>query len=208
MASIPNITAPNAAPAALEGFAAFLQSKVEEGGEFKPGESIQFAWMWLQVEGDDAGLYVAAPTFGKMPMEFAADCSVALNLVLQQGFVTSSFGLPMEMCHAAQSAIVIKDLQSSERWFMNRTDGEENHASGWYIGAEDSQLDPNDPANLELRSLWELFCLRPEMGEFFLLPPGLIVALEDTPKVLKDGEPLAPLEDSYFAQKFPDSFAN
>ncbi|MGB0582807.1 MAG: immunity protein Imm33 domain-containing protein [Limisphaerales bacterium] len=204
MSVVPNITAPTALPPALEGFASFLREAVESGVEFKPGETVQFSWVWFQVAGDENSLRVTAPETGRTPMEFGDDCSAALNLVLQQRYVADSFELECGWCHALQSAIVIKDLESCEQWFMNRTDAEEGTTSGWYIGAEDSDLEVNDSANLELRSLWELSCLRSEMTELFLLPQGTVVVLDETPRVLTD-DGRVPLEDSYYAQKYPDS---
>lgn len=207
MGLIPNITAPTALEPAREGFASFLRESVESGVDFRPGETVQFSWMWLQVAGDENSRRITAPVRGKMPMEFVDDCSDALNLALQQRYVADSFDAECGWCNACQSAIIIKGLESCSQWFMNRTDPEEGTSSGWYVGAEDSKLDPNDPENLELRSLWELYCLRPEMGEFFLLPPGMVVVLDGTPKVLNDAGLVAPLEDSYFAQKYPGSLA-
>lgn len=208
MSQIPNIKAPTALPEARENFEEFLGEIADFGGEFIPGEMFRYSWMLLQVGQDENGPRIMAPVFGKYPFEYIEDCSAALNLVAQQRLVAESFSVSVGRCTAIQAAIVVKDLNACSKWTMTRIGREGDSVSGWSFGAEDSQLDPNVQENLELRSLWDLYSQRPELGEFCLLPPGMAVALEAVPRVMKDGKVVQPLAGSYFAQKFPDSETN
>jgi hypothetical protein len=181
----------------------FLQSRISEDAEFKIGHTIQCSWMWFRVGTDERGQpLILAPQTGVMPMSFVPDSSDALNLVLTQRYVCDSFGVECGWCNAVQSAIVIKDLADCKEVFMNRTAQEDGRASGWLFGASDTKLDVNDGRNLELKSLWELSCNLPESSDFFLLPQGWQVALEDRPVVLRDFKVASARPNSYYVGRY------
>jgi hypothetical protein len=174
-----------------------------EGKVFTVGQTIQCSWMWFKVGTDEHGKSeVLAPTLGVMPMDFAPDCSDALNLVLTQRYVCDSFGVECSWCNAAQSAIVVKDIAACGEVFMNRTEDQHGNISGWFFGASDSKLDVNDPENLELKSLWQLSCEHPESRDFFLLPAEWQVAFEERPVVLRNTNLATARPDSYYAAKY------
>lgn len=199
----PQICAPKAIGPALEMLRGFLQSRLAQGAEFKPGHSIQCSWMWFKVGADEQGLpTILAPQAGIMPMRFVTDSSEALNLVLTQRYVCDSFGVECGWCNAVQYAVVIKDLADCQRVFMNRTEQEKDLASGWFFGASDSKLDAKDAHNLEFKSLWELSCDLPESRDFFLLPQGWQVALEDGPVVLQDFKVATARPNSYYVARY------
>jgi hypothetical protein len=199
----PRIHAPKAVAPAVKMLSDFLQSRVAEGAEFKTGHTIQCSWMWFKVGTDEQGQpTILAPQTGAMPMRFVEDSSDALNLILTQRYVCDSFGVECGWCNAVQSAVVIKDLADCKRVFMNRTEEEDGRASGWIFGASDSKLDANDAHNLELKSLWELSCDLPESQDFFLLPQGWQVALEDRPVVLQDFNVAGARPNSYYVARY------
>jgi hypothetical protein len=199
----PRIHAPKAVAPAVEMFSNFLQSRIAEGAEFKIGHAIQCSWMWFKVGTDERGQpTVLAPQTGVMPMNFVADSSDALNLILTQRYVCDSFSVQCGWCNAAQSAIVIKDLAGCKSIFMNRTEQEDGRTSGWFFGAADSKLDSDDVHNLELKSLWQLSCELPESRDFFLLPQGWQVVFEDRPVVLRDFKVASALPTSYYAARY------
>lgn len=199
----PRIHAPKAVAPAVEMLRGFLQSRVAEGAEFKTGHTIQCAWMWFKVGTDERGQpTILAPQTGLMPMRFVVDSSEALNLILTQRYVCDSFGAECGWCNAVQSALVIKDLADCKRIFMNRTEPENGRASGWFVGASDSKLEANDPHNLELKSLWELCCSLPESSDFFLLPQGWQVVLEDRPVVLQELKVASARPNSYYVTRY------
>jgi hypothetical protein len=195
---LPKLHAPDAIEPARDMLVGFLKTRAAEGAEFAPGETIQCGWMWFII--DEQG--VAAPQMGVMPMAFQADCSAALNLVLRQRYLCDSFDLGYGWCDARQAALTIKGIGECNEIFMNRQHEASGHDSGWYFGASDNPRDPNDPSNLEWRSLWELACLFPTSLEFFLLPPEHQVTLEGRPVVLRDFQALVAKPESYFAVKY------
>ena len=197
----PRIYAPTAIPPASDALISHLNESVATGVEFKVDQTIQISWIWLKIAHDQNGLKVTAPLHPLMPMEFGDDCSDGLNLMIRQRYVADSFGVATGWCNALQSAIVIKDLDQCTQWFMIRMDNEEGNTSGWFIGAQDSKLDANTAENLELISLWELYCRREEVGEFFLLPVGWQVVFEPAPTILNGYTPVEPLPGSYIATK-------
>ena len=199
----PHLHAPTAIAPAIEMLTGFLESRIEAGASFQSGQTIQCSWMWFKVGEDETGRSVVlAPRAGVMPMDFVPDCSEALNLVLTQRYVCDSFGLESCACSAIQSAIVIKDLARCREVFMNRIDPENGHSSGWYFGAFDGEVDVNDPENLQLMSLWELSCHFPLSRDFFILPQGWQVVLDQKAEVLKDFERAVPEAGSYYARRY------
>ncbi|MFT5128529.1 MAG: hypothetical protein ACI8W8_002140 [Rhodothermales bacterium] len=199
----PEIHAPDAIEPALDMLESFIATRLEEGAGFEPGETILCGWMWFLVEEAGGKPTVVAPELGVMPMQFQANCSNALNMVLGQRYLCDSFGLSYGWCDARQAALCIKGIGECEEVFMNRQGESKDQDSGWYFGASDNPRDPNEPGSLEWRSLWELSCLFPRALEFFLLPPGHQATLHGRLAVLHDFEPLTPKPESYFATKYP-----
>lgn len=200
--SVPSVYAPTAIEPARNLVESFLAERVASGLSFGPGETIQLSWIWLRVE-ESAGIpKITAPKFHAMPMEFTEDCSESLNLVARQRYICDSFGAGVEGCNCMQYAVAVRDWGSRSRWFMNRTASEDGRASGWFVGAVDSDLDLNNADNLAAVSLWELFCRKPNSGDFFLLPPGWQVVFEDRPVVLYNHQRVEPRQGSLFQLKY------
>src|SRR5882724_10072212 len=121
----PRFSAPKAITPAVQMLRDFLEKRIAEGKDFKLGHTIQCSWVWFKVGVDDQEEFVIlAPKAGLMPMDFAADCSTALNLVLTQRYVCDSFGVGCGWCNALQSAIFVKDIADCTKVFMNRTEDE------------------------------------------------------------------------------------
>jgi hypothetical protein len=199
----PRIHAPRAVAPAVNMLKDFIKSRMSEGAEFSIGQTIQCAWMWFRVGTDERGQpTILAPRMGVMPMDFVPDCSDALNLVLTQRYLCDSFGVECDWCNAVQSAIVVKDLANCKGIFMERSEQENGRASGWFCGASDTKLDMNDVRNLELKSLWQLSCALPQSRDFFLLPKGWQVALEDRPIVLCDRKLVSARLNSYYLARY------
>lgn len=204
----PRIHAPTTTEPALKiraNLANSLRERIMDGASFAPGHIIHLGWMCFKILPDQTGeLVVHAPRAGTLPMAFIPDCSLALNLILEQHHICDSFELDVELapCNARQSALVIKDFAACREPFMNRTDPVKENASGWFFGATDSKLSPQRPENLEWKSLWELSNLVPAAAPFFLLPPGWQVSFKDKPTVLKDYKPASPVRGSYYDCKY------
>lgn len=199
---IPEIYAPHAFEPAYKMIQEYLTDSVNNGIVFSNGEMLQILWIWLKIKDSDKHFRIQAPEFGTMPLNFIEDCSHSLNLVLTQKYLIESFDSGYGMCNCMQSAIVIKDIHSCSKIFINRLGEEKESDSGWFFGAQDSELDANDPENLERRSLWELFCSYPSCGDFLLLPSGWQVVFEDRPVVLNDFSPAKFKKASYYAEKY------
>lgn len=199
---VPTLHAPRAMPPAYDLVRRWVDDYVERGAQFRDGEALEVGWMTFRVGVDSRGVRMCAPRPGQSPMVFVDDCSEALDLIAAQRYLVDSFGIESSPCQCAQVAIVVRDLDQHADWFLDRMTGEEGQASGWYFGARSSTLDVNDAANLEYRSLWELFCRRPEIGPFLELPPGWQVSLGERPVVHRDREPATPLSGSYYARKY------
>lgn len=199
---IPSVFAPRALDIVKTMFNEYLETREKEVIDFQNDETIQFGWSLLLIKDVNSRLEVQGPVPGEMPMRFVPDCSHSLNLMAKQRYICDSFKQQIELCNARQSAIVVKDLASCKHIFMNRAEGENGGASGWFIGAKDSQADSENADDFELKSLWEISCLYPQTIEFFLLPENWQVLLAESPIVLNDYKPAEWLEDSYFDQKF------
>ncbi|GHB99300.1 immunity protein Imm33 domain-containing protein [Cerasicoccus arenae] len=198
----PTFLAPNAIAPAQELLDSFLDAQLKQGVPFEPGQFIQLAWMWLKVGGSQEAPVIMAPIIGIAPMTFAPDCSDALNLIFLQRYVCDSFQAGFQICDARQSIIVMKDIENCKELHMARAPNESPHASGWFLGAADSALDAEKPDSLELKSLWDVACLFPQILDFFLLPDGWQVVFKDRPIVLHDYEPANAVPESYFARKY------
>jgi len=198
----PRFQAPDAIEPACSLLQDFLEQTVSSGAQFRAGELIKLSWSWLKVEDEGGDLKITAPKPASLPMEFIDDCSDALMLTVQQRYVTDSFDAGFEGCNARQHAIIIRDLFDCEQWFLNRMDPEKDASSGWFVGAFDSNRTPDTPDDLELISLWELYCRKPLMAEFFLLPVGWQVVFDELPVVCFQEQAVKPQPGSYFELKF------
>lgn len=200
--NVPTLYAPNAFEQALTILPNYFEEQIRNGVKFHSEETVQCGWMWFKLFQKDGGLSVLAPEFGKMPINFIEDCSDALNLILTQKYLIESFNADFGWCDLRHSAIVLRDFDKSTEKFMSRLDDVEGASSGWYFGSNDGGIDPNDPENLELLSLWEVLCKYPFIGDFMLLPLGWQVFFEDKPVVLYDYEKAEFKSDSYYEQKY------
>ena len=200
--SQPQIYAPNVLESALDMLKSFIDERTEAGVPFKLDQLIHCSWMWFKVGEKDGDLCILAPGFGENPMNFNADCSDSLNLILTQKFLVESFEADFGWCDLRQSAIVLKGFDDSDSKFMSRLDDVEGNSSGWYFGTNDNCIDPNNPENLELKSLWEIFCKHPYVGDFMLLPIGWQVFFEDIPVVLNAYEKASYNEGSYYQEAY------
>lgn len=201
MNAIPSFRAPEAFDQAKNLLSDYLREQVSQGVTFKPGQFIQLGWSWLEVAEKDGQTILCAPQWGKHPMHFQEDCSEALNVVLLQRYFAESFTPQITPCHARQSALMIKDLDQCKNIFINRDEPTNERDSGWFFGAQDSQLEANDSQNLVPISLWELVCRYPASVECLWLPAGWQVVFEDRPIVLQDYEPAGFAQDSYYHQQ-------
>lgn len=198
----PRIHAPTAIEPAFRILDEFLESRVSQGYGFELDQTIQLWWMWFKVGGEPGALKVLSPEFGKMPMCFQEDCSDGLMKMITQKFMADSFVSEHGWCDACQGAMVIKDFQCCEKIFIDRIGDEEDGDSGWYLGAYDSKLDPNKADNIVYKSLWEVSCDFPILMDFFLLPKGWQVALEEKPKVLRGFDRVLSERGSYYFEKY------
>lgn len=198
----PQIIAPNAFEPALEMLNSFIDERIENEVPFKPDQLIQCSWMWFKVGVKENDLCVLAPEFGVNPMNFINDCSDSLNIVLTQKYLVESFDADFGWCDLRQSALVLKGFDDSNDQFMSRLDDVDGYSSGWYFGTSDNEIDANNPDNLELKSLWEVFCTHPHIGDFLLLPSGWQVFFEDVPVVLNDYEKARCKKDSYYQEAY------
>jgi uncharacterized protein YegJ (DUF2314 family) len=205
--TVPGAFAPSAIADSRDVLVEFLTESVSQGVVFNPGESIRYGWMWFIIS-DDVTMAVEAPQLFKTPFEFQPDVSDALNLVLRQRYVCDSFGLEMLMCNFRQTCVCLKGLKPGDSIFMNRTDLAKDHVSGWYVGSNDSELDPNDVDNLELRSLWEITCDFPQVAEFWMLPLNWQVVFEPDPVVLNDFSPVEARQGSYLTAERPEVYGD
>ncbi len=199
---IPTIHAPTASPSALSIIQSFLQEQVESGTKFKPNETIQVGWIQLKVSTSKAGLTLVAPCFSSNSKKLTDDCSDIINLFAKQRYIADSFKADYGWCSCKQYAVVIKEIGSCKDWFMNRIEPGKPNDSGWFIGAKDTLLDANNPEHLETISLWEIFCQRPQLGDFFLLPFNWQVILQSCPVVLYDCTIVEPLPGSLFERMY------
>ncbi len=200
--NIPEIYAPNAIEPALDILQGYLLDRANEIDGYSDSEFIQFSWVFLKILEIEGKLKIYSPEFGAMPIRFIEDSSDSINLVARQKYIADSFGVEGSGCNFRQTATVVKDIGQCSRVFMNRSWPKEGMGSGWFFGALDSALDVNDTANLEVRSLWELFCLFPSSGDFFLLPEGWQVMLDEKPIVLFDYEEADFIKDSFYDNKY------
>ncbi|MCB1049387.1 MAG: hypothetical protein KDC71_02225 [Acidobacteria bacterium] len=199
---IPKIHAPNAIPQAVETLQRYLQAQNDQAIAFQQGQTLQFGWMIFKVIENQSSLALWAPKQFSWPIEFEEDCSQAINLVLTQKYLVESFCTEFEWCNLRDNALVLKGFTENSKIFMNRTDRRESNRSGWFFGAADSIRDANDPANLEVMSLWEVLSLFPPAADFLLLPQNWQVLFQHHPTVLQDYEEAKYASDSYFSKKY------
>ena len=198
-----SISASNVVPDQWRNFVLqYCEEQQARGVQFKDGETIGVGWMVFKLKSETDHFIIQAPKLGSMPMVFDDDCSNALQVAMTQKYMAESFGCPLTACNCLQSAIILKNLSREDGIFMNRQETEQGNDSGWFIGAQNSKLDPNDPKNLERKSLWEISRLFPETIEFWQLQVNWQVVFEPRPIVLCSFQKSRPVPRSYYATKY------
>ncbi|WP_309397751.1 immunity protein Imm33 domain-containing protein [Cerasicoccus maritimus] len=199
----PTFSAPTAISTVAQSLTHFIDTQFAHGAKFEAEQYLQFGWVQFKIEEVNGGLQILAPKPEATPLQFQPDCSDALNLILRQRYMCDSFGVQMMSCHLGSSIICIKDFAERKQLFIDRLDAPKEHASGWFLGARDSELDTQNVENLELRSLWEIACAFPDFVDFFLLPQGWQVILEEkAPMVTHAYEIATAAPGTYYADKY------
>jgi len=154
--------------------------------ETKVGETVQLGWFWFRiVEGDD-GIDIETLDFKKMA-SFTRDFQITEQIYWAQNETLRRLKIKGQDCTLMDSAIVSKSYNPGDpRTFIERSDQNSHHDSGWYIGLQDDEIDMNDEESFKLLSLYELTIHDQWFARYWLLPVGFRVFFDqDVPEVIR-----------------------
>ncbi len=188
----------------VDWFSGWITDYVNEGVEFSTGQTIQYGWSILQVQLNNGVLKVFGPDFENIPINWTEDLSQPISLMMEQKYVTESYGADLDICQMLNTSIVGQEF-TSKPIIMRRYSRSENNAedSGWFIGSLRDDVDNNDPEQLSLMSLYEICLHTPDVAKFLWLPKNYEIILEgDSFKVICNQEVVQPEKDSYVEKKY------
>lgn len=191
-ARIPTVHAPHAPRHVLTPLHNWLARMSAAGTPFEDGQQFQMGWMWFRIGIDSRGARVTAPRVGAPALCYVEDCSDALQILASQQSILSKYNVESAPCDCTQTALIVRDLGTCEKPFIDRLAHQMDGRTGWYIGAHDSELDVTQPENLKLVSIWEVLSRRPELAPYLLLPPGWQVSFHDEPVVMYQRQVVEP----------------
>jgi hypothetical protein len=143
------------------------------------GESVECGWFIFRTVLEDGQLDLETLDFHAMA-SFTRDFGPVERIDAEQSAVLSAQRVEPEPCSLWHAAIISRSyMPGAPHAFIERLDQLENSKSGWYIGVADDPLDVNEPANLQLRSLYELTIDDPRFAPYWLLPVGFLVEFND-----------------------------
>lgn len=181
----------------LEKEAIWLLSYFEEmarnGVSFHNGMKVGLGWSILELRNDSEEIFsVYEPDFSANPfVDVRPDVSVTLQVQASQVALVNHFKLSPVDVSFQDKIIFAKGSMEARKIYLERTAPRpEKGDSGWFVGFVEGD---NSPANLQAGFVYQLLSLRPMLLQFLLLPPGLMVVLdEDRVEVIldKEGNPL------------------
>jgi hypothetical protein len=185
-------------------FADWLQEYIEDGAEFRDGQTLQYGYTLLSCRAHSRTLRLLAPDFRSMPIKWIHDLGAAFHIVAAHKYTPETFGLPPDIPTLRNTAIIGRRFDEIPM-FANRLSPVESNRndSGWFIGSQSDDVDNNDPDQLRVVSLYEAMLAVPHVVNFLSLPVGCQVVFSGgRPVVLKDYEELQIPKDSYLDRVF------
>lgn len=184
----------------VEWFADWLTTYINDGATMKDGQTLQCGFVTLKCCVQNRHLSLLCPDFKEMPIRWIDELGKSLGIITAHKYTPESVGLIPDIPSLQQTAITGERLTEIPM-FANRStpSGANPNDSGWFVGNQDA--DNNDPATLQVMSLYELVLKVPRVLQFLSLPVGCqVVFSAGTPILLKDDKKVAVPPDSYLGQ--------
>jgi len=187
----------------VEDFTEWLANYISEGARFVDGQMLQYGYTFLNCSVESRVLRLLAPDFQGMPIEWTINLGPAFRIIAAQKYIPESFGWVPDIPSLGNTVIVGRKFDEIPM-FANRLPPVESipNDSGWFIGSTRDDIDNNDPAGLQLMSLYEAMLTAPHVIHFLSLLVGCqVVFLGEKPIVLKEGQRLE-IPNGSFLERF------
>jgi hypothetical protein len=180
-----------------------LESMVEAGSSFEPGETVEVGWLYGQFREHHAGaLTLYEPDLKAFPVSWVLGVTNILVTKRFQLDVADSFDLRERASFTTfrHSCLICSEYRAGIDFFMSRSQPE-NATSGWFIGCLNEQHDHNDPNKLICISTYELVTRVSRSPLMYLaLPPEVIVEVKnELPRAALSDRPLSIASGSFVA---------
>ncbi|HEY1174058.1 MAG TPA: hypothetical protein VGH19_22015 [Verrucomicrobiae bacterium] len=185
-------------------FIDWLESSVQAGKVFAPGQHVQLGWSILKVMPEvDNYLSFSEPDFSSSPIQFVPGVSQSLQHLFIQKSIAESIGVKEELTIPSlqTSAIICSRFSIEKPLFFSRSEPVEKD-SGWFFGCLDQTHNHSVVEELRKVSLYEAalrhgFRMVPYLG----LPAGTDVILVGKEiEIYRDRKPMALQPGSYLAE--------
>ncbi len=184
----------------VEWFADWLTTYINDGATIKDEQTLQCGFVILKCRVKNRLLSLLSPDFDEMPIRWTDDLRKSLGIITAHKYTPESVGLIPDIPSLQQTAITGERFAEFPMFANRSTPSSANpNDSGWFVGSQDA--DNNDPATLQVMSLYELVLKVPHVLQFLSLPVGCqVVFSAGTPVLLKDYKEVAVPPDSYLGQ--------
>jgi hypothetical protein len=150
----------------------YLNSELENGKSFGPGETISTGGTLLRVVSvEDQRLELFEPGFDSMPIKWIRGVNTTLRHSALQTYVCSSIGSQPEFASILQAAVISPNFRGCESLIMSR-DAPNGNDTGWVL-----REDAYEGQEGEFMSLYQAALYQDRIIPFFALPPGRTVRL-------------------------------
>jgi hypothetical protein len=178
-----------------------IEHMVADGSVFQAGEIFQIGWMLTRVqEKGPRHLTLEEPDMRSLPIQWIPGVSDTLRQQMLQVFILDSVALRNEMqIPSIQQSLIACTRYTDNRFFMTRSEANNETDSGWFVGCLDDRHDHHDTGNLRCISLYEAYLAQRGIQGFVTFPVGATVIIDSKNGVtiLKEGEPLDTGPDSF-----------
>lgn len=161
----------------VETLARTLETRVEAGGHFNPGDIVHVGWVPLRVvEAPSRTLSLVEPDFCGSPLRYVHGVDAALGHLRAQDDFAERVGLAHVLARPSlRDSVRVCGHLTSRGLVLDRSEAE-GTASGWMVAC-------GDPAENDHRlmtvTIYDLVCRFPHLVDFLALPAGITVACTD-----------------------------
>ena len=178
-----------------------IEHMVADGAVFRAGETFQIGWMLTSVKNKGPKhLTQEEPDMRSLPIQWIPGVTDTLRQQMLQVFMLDSVALRNEMqIPSIQQSLIACTRYTADRFFMTRSEANNETDSGWFVGCLDDGHDHNDTSNLRCISLYEAYLGQKGIQGFVTFPVDSMVILdpEDGVTILNKGERLSIVPGSF-----------
>jgi hypothetical protein len=180
--------------------ASFLEQSVRGGARYEDGQTIEFGSMLFRLRKLTDFLTLQEPDLRTIPISWTEGITNSMKLLRLQKDIGESVGLGDELVFPSirSSLLVGTDWSEGLDTLVLERSEPDGQDSGWFVGRLDTEIDYNDPINLQRISIYQAILNVPQIAGLLALPTGSHVEISpDSTTISYNGLPLRIREGSF-----------